>query len=1342
MFVSEIFDEASEILGTTDQGKIFRVLTQAVQILMESGHWFHTQQEIDVCTGWDGMTVTLPREVEVPLAVQVDGSPLYFRSRFFAYGVNRGNKFDSVCWAWDDKGSVATIMDIRQPSQLVAVAEHSNDVGKKIRVIGTDQWNRPLRTQLKDGTLLDGLLATIHSQNDFAYGTIRPDDTDVETRTAAIGPISEFTTSTPHTLTSGEPMVFTLGSSTVSPSEITVGNTYYVGVSDPTTLQLFSSPANAVSGINPILLHDITGVGTFNLTDSRTAEVNSQITLSAVPALKLGTVTEVTFEGTLPTPLLPNLTYFATVINSTHLQIFASVADASNGNNPIYLSGTSGSFTIYFRSPIAPQTTLNFSAVHYFRTGDSVTVNTNGGSLPQPLIAGQTYYVYAIDSYNITLHTSLQDAMSGANPITFTTLGSGNNVVARLLQATVTLGSSGNVKVANFNGIVPTPATPSGVASVQAINVGSVTQVGLSSGGTGYSTTPTVAVWDVGGAGYTASDVSSTQPAMTYTATDASGNWFNFIGSILGLGISLTKTSDYISAVSITGSSGASVSGLPVGGYVFLIGQSGGIGAVLQITNGTITAGDSTSISSAGIVSHTGGLQFVSPCVAFGGTPASVSSLAPVSAAIPGLILNSGGAGYWTTPRLSFSAGNASATCQVTKSFVSKYLVVLPGAGYAAAPYLSLTPGGDNTASAIATLSNGGISQVSPVSEGTKYTTAPSVTVSVSTGAFATFSSTGTLPAPLVFGTAYRIEDPSPTGFTVKNADFSLVDITSPGSGTLYVELSNSFGVSYNNIWGGDFSSFQTGQSLYFGADYLLPTTTPSLPTSTSSSALYLRKISNTTGYLYSSNTNLTNPLFLNATAWDAQTVYSAGATVVYGNKVYQAVVALPEGVLPTTTSPGSGASATAILTQPPGYISYVVSQINLSANGQGYFVPPSISFSGGNVSTPATGHAVVSGGLLTGIVIDSRGVYFSGTPAPSVVITPVSSPWTYLFDTPNLVVVNQLGTGQAYYAVPDTAATATILNNSIVPSSIGYLSSGTSVTFSSTGSLPSGISSGTSYLITVSGKTVTLSTTSGTPVTLASLGSGILTMTVTRTVTASPSTFVVAESSIYENGTALYFRSADGDVLDPSLAALASANTPAYVRRVDENSFELYDTYSHAINPDDGNKTGRISYTKIGNTLASTFFTDALGSPILVKRIDSIHKPESDGYVSLYAWDYGRSNDTTLIGQYHPTETDPKYRRIKVGNPCAWVRVLYRAKAPKISSVYDYIPIEHARAILSAVHAVDLEDKDFAEQADRYWAKAYKYLVSQHESFEGHAMQNIQVNNLTYGDRTDCVMF
>jgi hypothetical protein len=150
----------------------------------------------------------------------------------------------------------------------------------------------------------------------------------------------------------------------------------------------------------------------------------------------------------------------------------------------------------------------------------------------------------------------------------------------------------------------------------------------------------------------------------------------------------------------------------------------------------------------------------------------------------------------------------------------------------------------------------------------------------------------------------------------------------------------------------------------------------------------------------------------------------------------------------------------------------------------------------------------------------------------------------------------------------------------------------------------------------------------------------------------------------------------------------------------------------------------------------------DSVQGPVLVKNIAHIEKPKTDGYVSLYAWDYGRSNDLTLIGQYHPDEINPQYRRIRIGKRCAWARIAYRLTPPTVTSIYDYIPLEHERAIITAVHACDLEDKDFAEQATRYWGIAFQYLKSQQEHIDGHAFSPPQIQNLVYADGEDPVVY
>jgi hypothetical protein len=223
--------------------------------------------------------------------------------------------------------------------------------------------------------------------------------------------------------------------------------------------------------------------------------------------------------------------------------------------------------------------------------------------------------------------------------------------------------------------------------------------------------------------------------------------------------------------------------------------------------------------------------------------------------------------------------------------------------------------------------------------------------------------------------------------------------------------------------------------------------------------------------------------------------------------------------------------------------------------------------------------------------------------------------------------------------------------------------------------------------------------------------------------------------------GDQVTVRPVEGDVLPTGLVASSMASPQYYYARpVDANSFELYDTYANAINT--GSSVGRITFYNTGENVNSTFFVDSILPPTLVKNILHVEKPETLGYVSLYALDYGRSNDMALIGQYHPTETNPKYRRIRIGKHCSWARIIYRMARPVISSQYDYIPVENERAIIAAVHACDLEDKDFMEQSQRYWAAALTYLKNQNESMEGHAMQPPQINGITYGDMTDPVMF
>ena len=1320
MFVSQIFEECAEILGTTDENKVFRKIQQAVATLMESGHWTHSVADVDVCTGWDRCSITLPRNIDVPLAVNIDGSPTYFRNRLFQYHVNKGGMFNSVEWAWDDRGYVATLMDIIQPSQLVAVAELENDVGKTIRVLGNDQDNRTLRSQLANGTGVDGLLIPIHSQSDFAYGTITPDDATVKTRSVAITPINLFTSATAHGLSSGQGMSVTAATGTI-PVALENGQTYYIGVIDAYKVQLFNDPLNAQALQYPINLQSIVGAGNLTFKDSRESQVVTALELASAPAFTLDTANQITFPTgqSLPSPLNSETIYYANAEDSTHLTVFETSDDAKRNINPVYTTGSTAPLNVDIRKNIDPQTTLTFSVRHYYNDGDQVQAFTASGNLPKPLIENQNYFVNVIDPFSVSLHENKADAIASTptnlvNPIVIKDSGSGTNSIVKLISATATTGTSSQITAPGLN-----IQTPSGSgANFQAVVVGSVTEINITASGGGYTATPNIAfsapptppvgspitpstatgyavrntvnntisgiVITNPGLGYSTPPLITIDPppinpsisitrltssATTATCTTLNPHGFTSVNEVTISGATPTGyNGTYI--VNVTGSntftytlnasvgydksisslvSGKAVTsithvttaatvnctnhGFTNGQSVIIVGanqsQYNGTFTIVYVNpnqftytmasdpgvdaTGTIRASASSGTTATATTSTPHGFSNGQSVLISGATPPAYNKQAIISNvtastfdySVDGGLLSpaTGTINVFSTPATgtmtcALKAGSqAVATANITTSFLSHFTLISGGSGYTEAPQVKITGGNGSGATATATVSAGVVTGLNLITSGTGYTSVPTVTISPSTGVFISFTSTGSLPSPLVSGVAYRAEAPLNTStgnFTVKGADFGDVNITSSGTGTLYVSLSRSFSVTFNNNWEGDFTNLVTGQQLYFGTDYLLPNTSPSIDNGVT--PFYLNKINNTTGKIYNS-------------------------------------------------------------------------LVNANAGG------------------------------VTG-----------------------------------LITITSFGSGQSYYALRKSFRSLPF-GNLITPSEIVFLSEDQIVRFSTTNTLPAPLVAGTDYTIKLFGNSIKVYL-GGILQALTTPGTGQLSLDILRTFNVPPSTSIDADQAHFNTGDAVVPRAKEGDILPTGL----TAGTTYYARRLDNNSFELYDTLAQARNT--SSTTGRKTYTTTGETVESTFFVDSVTLPTFVKSVSQIDKPITEGYVSLYAYDYGRSNDMTLIGQYHPSEVNPQYRRIRIGKPCAWARISYRIQTPSITSIYDFIPLEQVRAIITAVHACDLEDKDFAEQSARYWQIAFAYLKNQQESIDGHAMSVPQINAICYGDTSDPVMF
>lgn len=156
IIVDEIWDDAKEIFGHCNEKKLFRRITDAVELLANKGEVDPLVGYVDVCV--DGKCITLPREIETVLAVNIGGRPALGHDELFSFHLNGPGDFSTSCnWDWFNTGSFCTYRDLKCPARLIVFLDSVEDEGKKVRVYGYDDQNRPLRTKVGE-VWEDGLL--------------------------------------------------------------------------------------------------------------------------------------------------------------------------------------------------------------------------------------------------------------------------------------------------------------------------------------------------------------------------------------------------------------------------------------------------------------------------------------------------------------------------------------------------------------------------------------------------------------------------------------------------------------------------------------------------------------------------------------------------------------------------------------------------------------------------------------------------------------------------------------------------------------------------------------------------------------------------------------------------------------------------------------------------------------------------------------------------------------------------------------------------------------------------------------------------------------------------------
>lgn len=167
--VSDIFEDARRIFRHCEESLLFEKIGDAIELLSIKGEFDPLLGYVDICV--IDQCVTLPREVEQVLAINLDGRPVLGKNPFHTFHLNGPGDFLPDRFSWTDVGQFPTYRDLPCPGKLVAFLDNEEDTGKKLQVFGFDDQNRPLRTQV-NGVWQDGLLVPT------IFGYALPSSTD------------------------------------------------------------------------------------------------------------------------------------------------------------------------------------------------------------------------------------------------------------------------------------------------------------------------------------------------------------------------------------------------------------------------------------------------------------------------------------------------------------------------------------------------------------------------------------------------------------------------------------------------------------------------------------------------------------------------------------------------------------------------------------------------------------------------------------------------------------------------------------------------------------------------------------------------------------------------------------------------------------------------------------------------------------------------------------------------------------------------------------------------------------------------------------------------------------
>jgi hypothetical protein len=153
--VSEVWADVKKLNGNCDETLAYQKLNDAVELLANKSDWDPLVGYMDITC--EERTVTLPREIETPIAVSYGDYPALPRGELFRFHLNGPGDQDQTgsFRFWQADREAVVYREFCDPTQVVLSAAESDDAGQIVWVYGFDEDRNIVRTE-QNGVWVDG----------------------------------------------------------------------------------------------------------------------------------------------------------------------------------------------------------------------------------------------------------------------------------------------------------------------------------------------------------------------------------------------------------------------------------------------------------------------------------------------------------------------------------------------------------------------------------------------------------------------------------------------------------------------------------------------------------------------------------------------------------------------------------------------------------------------------------------------------------------------------------------------------------------------------------------------------------------------------------------------------------------------------------------------------------------------------------------------------------------------------------------------------------------------------------------------------------------------------------